>query len=452
MNVVKKTCFALVAILMLAFAASPAMAQGVAFQPSSLPRQIRMEGNTETVGEVSLLATTSGLVPAGSVITLIYSSRITNSPGSANVTCLSSAATSCGGSIAVTSTANLLQITFNAGVTFTANTGKITVAAVRVNASTLIPGTLNVFATLSASSANPAANPITFTQNAVPVGFLQNPSITGVSIPPAAGDLSVTVTERFPAALTSVADETSVSATPPPTDGTQILVTMAGIPAGATVTPQAPTAGPLGANSFNIGGVTPLPAPVVSTGSSIFFAFTIDGGGAGAPFGRTLTGTAEDVVLHFNINPPPAEPAAVTAAVGLGPIDEAPPFRIVSFPNRGAAPAGTFVDIQLSQDVYVAGETVTATTFRLGNLGADPGKIELKVWAEGPGTPPAPVINQGAAGNIQLPAGFDHNFGPAPLFPVTALFNPGNYILGARIINPVTGELLSEDLNPFVVE
>ena len=46
------SCLSLVASL--AILAAPAFAQGVAFQSSSLPQQVRIEGLTETVGAVVL--------------------------------------------------------------------------------------------------------------------------------------------------------------------------------------------------------------------------------------------------------------------------------------------------------------------------------------------------------------------------------------------------------------
>ncbi len=108
-------------------------------------------------------------------------------------------------------------------------------------------------------------------------------------------------------------------------------------------------------------------------------------------------------------------------------------------------------NIQMSQPIYTAGDTVTASVFRLANQGASPVSVEWKVWLETPSGPSISFINLGADGTFVLPAGFDQDFGPLPLFPAAGL-PTGTYELSTRVLNPVTGELLSEDLNVFEVQ
>src|SRR5262245_52703225 len=63
----------------------PALAQGVAFQVTSLPRIMRQDGMTEIAGEVVFKAMNDGTIAAGSTIDLIYSVPITNNtPSSTN--------------------------------------------------------------------------------------------------------------------------------------------------------------------------------------------------------------------------------------------------------------------------------------------------------------------------------------------------------------------------------
>lgn len=61
------------------------------------------------------------------------------------------------------------------------------------------------------------------------------------------------------------------------------------------------------------------------------------------------------------------------------------------------------------------------------------------------------MVNTGADGSFQLSAGSDQNFGPIELFPVVADTPRGEYEINCRILNPPTGELLSEDLNSFAI-
>ena len=69
-----------------------------------------------------------------------------------------------------------------------------------------------------------------------------------------------------------------------------------------------------------------------------------------------------------------------------------------------------------------------------------------------PKVPPISFVNVGTDGSLVLPAGTDVDLGPVPLFTVTAAMPRGNYEFSCRTLDPVTGELLTEDLNPFDVQ
>ncbi|MBI3329697.1 MAG: hypothetical protein HYZ81_23695 [Nitrospinae bacterium] len=107
--------------------------------------------------------------------------------------------------------------------------------------------------------------------------------------------------------------------------------------------------------------------------------------------------------------------------------------------------------IQMSQASYVDGETVAAQALRLANPGATPAPIEIGIWVDVPGVPPIPVVNLGAKGAVVLPVGFIRDFGPLPLFRVAARVPRGTYGFSCRLVDPVTGQLVSEDLNPFEI-
>jgi hypothetical protein len=158
-------------------------------------------------------------------------------------------------------------------------------------------------------------------------------------------------------------------------------------------------------------------------------------------------------VSHFTnlINPDQLmEPALAAGAaihnVGLaGPLLEDIGWRI------NLQSVSLICDIQLSQPVYDNGNVVTATTLRLANAGTATVPIELKIWFEGPGFPPIPYANLGADGSVQLPPGFNQDFGPVQLFTVTPALPRGAYAFNCRFLDPVTGASSFLDENPFAI-
>ena len=133
--------------------------------------------------------------------------------------------------------------------------------------------------------------------------------------------------------------------------------------------------------------------------------------------------------------------ARVNTDIGLATADFT--FEIVSFPTE--------CDIQLNQATYIDGDTVTANVFRVVNLTGAPIATELKVWQGLPKMPPISFLNVGSDGSTVLPAGADIDRGPFPLLSVTAALPRGIHEISCRLLDPVTGELLFEDRNSFVI-
>lgn len=119
--------------------------------------------------------------------------------------------------------------------------------------------------------------------------------------------------------------------------------------------------------------------------------------------------------------------------------------------RRSTLAAPPECDIRLSQPLYVDGETLTADVLRLAKPSGDPVAIELKIWLELSGIPPVSLVNLGADGSFVLAPGNDIELGPLPLLPVNASLPRGDYEFSCRMLEPVTGELLWEDRNPFEV-
>ena len=108
--------------------------------------------------------------------------------------------------------------------------------------------------------------------------------------------------------------------------------------------------------------------------------------------------------------------------------------------------------VQLATINPCAELAVTAQVLRLANPGPNPVPVEWKLWLIIPDGTLVPIINLGADGSLVLPPGFDQDFGPVPLFPVTANTPLGTYELNCRLLDPVTGRQLALDLNPFVIQ
>ncbi|MBI3329698.1 MAG: hypothetical protein HYZ81_23700 [Nitrospinae bacterium] len=120
-------------------------------------------------------------------------------------------------------------------------------------------------------------------------------------------------------------------------------------------------------------------------------------------------------------------------------------------PSISLAATGPLCDIQMSQPSYGTGDTVTAQSLRVANTGSTSVPIEIKIWVEVPGLPPITFANLGADGSVPLPAGFNMDFGPLKLATVPPELPRGMYAFNCRILDPVTKQSLTEDLNPFAI-
>jgi hypothetical protein len=284
-----------------AFGRAAATNGGPQFLSTSLPRQARGNGVTETMGEVVLSVTGAATVyvPDNSSIDILFSAPITNNPVTVgpggNVLCNNAG---CPASMTVilfppvNPTGLRIQFTNPADANAATSIGPgdtITIAAVRTNASTILTDGSSITATMSGVSATPTTNPITFTDPVRTVATLVNPETTVTFFGPAPNVnlaainiatcnpgnpfISTTLTERYPAALTTQVQEAAFSSTPAPANGTQVVVVITGVPAGVTVTAASPVLTTTGGGLLNL--VVVAPAIVVSTGAAITYTYTV---------------------------------------------------------------------------------------------------------------------------------------------------------------------------------
>jgi hypothetical protein len=273
------------ALALLTFAgAATVYAQGVAFTVTSLPRQMRQEGITETAGEVVLTAIQAGTIPANSTIDFVFSAPVTNNSTASTSNISLANNVSCAtvnpapppaflpicpaGLVSATLTGgNTVRLRFNADTPFLSGES-INLSRIRVNANSAI-GVGAVTVTMSGISSNPAVNPITFSDPQRQVGVL-SPAITvnfnhnqatfnpvtffrtcavpnpptpiglpTIAFNPLASDnpnfVFVRVNEVFPGALTTLAQEITFSANLLPTNGSLLTINFTGVPAGWTL-------------------------------------------------------------------------------------------------------------------------------------------------------------------------------------------------------------------------
>jgi len=411
-------------VIGLALLATPVFGQGVAFQASSLPQQARIEGLTETMGAVVLQATGAGSIPGGSSITVLYSGAITNTPninvlsGSfSSVPCAGAACPGANGSsapspaFAVTASGNQLTVAINGAsnqyVRFAAG-DYLVISQVRVNVNGLGSSVGTVTATMSGTSSAPTSNPITFTQAVVPVASVVSPSLTvtanGNSLAtPVLQTCSVTtstlnlvVAERFPAALTTAAQESAFTPNFGVSNGTFVNVTFAGVPSGMGVVFS-------GVNSANTTGAF-TPAAFTNTSSNLVagngsFNFRVDGGS---------TSSSDAVEFDFRIGSLNSAQTAlsatsvtaigttqnVTATVTLGPVQSASAGVIAFAANtQGSGTVATvgdcvsnllfpFVTNQVGFDtsLQISNTTSDALAFSSGNATKQNGTCTLTLY------------------------------------------------------------------------
>jgi len=121
--------------------------------------------------------------------------------------------------------------------------------------------------------------------------------------------------------------------------------------------------------------------------------------------------------------------------------------RVLAFAT-GFAPS---ISITMSQQSYAKGEAITVSELRLKNPNPAGAVIEVKIWLELAGQNPISILNVGSDGSFSFPQNFDLNVAPITLFRNDGTYSTGTYSLNARVFDPVTGLLYSEDLNPFIL-
>jgi hypothetical protein len=107
-------------------------------------------------------------------------------------------------------------------------------------------------------------------------------------------------------------------------------------------------------------------------------------------------------------------------------------------------------DLSVSAKDFVSLETVeVGIDFRNGS--ATGRAVEAKVWIARADGFLVSAINTGADGSKFLASGFENLFPLSPLFTVNASTLLGDWQVGCRLLDPITGETLAQDIDTFEV-
>ncbi len=111
-------------------------------------------------------------------------------------------------------------------------------------------------------------------------------------------------------------------------------------------------------------------------------------------------------------------------------------------------PGEVSCNLTMSQPSYSDREPVVAMEIRLTNSGLEPVPVEVKIWRVFPDltTDAIDLLNI-----TELLPESVQDFGPQRLFRVTEETPRGNHEINCRLLDPVTGETLSSDINPFEI-
>jgi len=386
-------------ICVMAIAAMPAYATGVAFQASSLPLQVRGEGLTETIGAVVLQATGSGTITGGSSVTIVYSGAIASASsftGTAGLNCSIGGSTTCFNTtpaqLAVSASGTNFTVAFPSPTSnsYTFGLGDyLEVSQVRMNINALGSATGTVTATLSGTSTS-ATNPITFTQSQVVVASIVNPSVkatvpassSGVATPiqtcsvGTGNTFTVKVAENYPAAFTSTTDEAGF--TPgvyTVSNGSQFSVAIANVPAGLAISAGSASVTSTGSNTMTVALVSSTNFQI-STGAALTYVFSVTG---------DSTSAIDTFTQTFNIGLPNsagtgfASSSASMPAIGTivnitATVSLAPSSGIVSFAtnNEGSGTVATVSDCVTNMLFpYVTNQNGYDTSYSIANTTSD---------------------------------------------------------------------------------
>jgi hypothetical protein len=431
----------------------------VTVSPTPVPT-IRKEGDAEGVGTLNMNVAKPGTVASGSTMTITY-----NAPLAYNGTYYAVEVTPSSklvGNFKVTEPSpptGSLEITFTSTVAVT--TSDYLDVAVRVQAQGMAySAPVNV---TSISLTSPTLFRITTTTSApyevAQVGSQQALTVAlkdgPVMVPSCVGDpnlsgynneFSLRLTENWPLALTDITDETALETdtdTGAPTNGSNILITLANIPTGANIEvgsvytcsqyPSGPNGCPGTTDSPDVLSISYTSATTVTAGSQSFFYTVNTSSGA----------TAKNAVFRFRMwsGPLPAGLPPITATVSLtdalpsaAPLDM-PYFTYNETPVLNAVEFSDCVTYMLFPYVnaYIGGGTYAFANF---GTGIDFANTTMDPFGSDPATAPGSAVPQSGSCTFYMYAANGNTITPyvTPTIPAgqSFAFDVGSTVAGAN--------------------
>ena len=145
--------------------------------------------------------------------------------------------------------------------------------------------------------------------------------------------------------------------------------------------------------------------------------------------------------------------AVMNTSIASAPFSEALPAEEENAPveEPELQPAvNPAADIRMERLSYRPGVTVKVETFRISNPSTESREIEVKTWMALPGMEPIP-LDLGTGDMLDLAAEFNQDYGTAPVLTLSRDAPAGTGEVNVRLLDPVTGEVLSEDINSFTI-
>jgi hypothetical protein len=164
-------------------------------------------------------------------------------------------------------------------------------------------------------------------------------------------------------------------------------------------------------------------------------------------FNRALSTEELNLVMQTPVSAQ-ASPAAGESVTAL----ESEPDALPSTKAHARAQSGRAPEIglDLEQVQNRRRETVRAKSLRIVNPSDQSEEVELKTWIALPGMPPVSLSEEGDD-SLQLEAGSDLDFTKLPMLEIASDAVAASGYYGARLLNPITGDILSEALRPFEI-
>ncbi len=117
---------------------------------------------------------------------------------------------------------------------------------------------------------------------------------------------------------------------------------------------------------------------------------------------------------------------------------------------KAAESTSVILDMQMSKSSYTFGEDVSLIDgCRIVNKAGQDATIEVKIWLEGPGLSPITLVSMGSDGSLILTPNANMKLNPMQDFKITQDLPAGTYQLKSRVLDPVTGQGITQTVSNF---